>query len=163
VSPTNLKEGLFLKLTSAVVWLISRMCRFFFFCVSNRWYIQDSTMDMPLTVSHAITANGKWELGPSAARCNAATLVIGSLLISQTATGKGVVMVSQMFGLQIHLKVTQILCLDVKIWICSVPQMLRTQKQRLQNLPGGSLLRSWVKVWIIGLCFQLVLRQEEGY
>jgi len=36
-------------------------------------------MDMPLTVSHAITSKGKQELGPSAARYSAATLVIGSL------------------------------------------------------------------------------------
>lgn len=50
-------------------------------------------MDMPLTVSHGITANGNQELSPCAARYSAATLVIGSLLISQTtAMGKGVVM-----------------------------------------------------------------------
>jgi len=36
-------------------------------------------MDMPLTVSRAITTKGKQELGPFAARFSAATLVIGSL------------------------------------------------------------------------------------
>jgi len=36
-------------------------------------------MDMPLTVSHVITAKGKQELGPSLARYSAAKLVIGSL------------------------------------------------------------------------------------
>jgi hypothetical protein len=36
-------------------------------------------MDMPLTVSHAVTVKGKEELGPSAARYSAATLAIRSL------------------------------------------------------------------------------------
>jgi hypothetical protein len=36
-------------------------------------------MNMPLTVSYAITAKGKQELHPFAAGYSAATLVIGSL------------------------------------------------------------------------------------
>jgi hypothetical protein len=129
-----------------MVWLISRLYSFVCVCVSSRWYIQDSTMDMPLTVSCAITAKRKtraWFICSKVQCCHTGHW---KPVISQTiAMGKGVFMVSQMFGLQIHLKVTQILCSDLKIRICTVFHRCWGPKGRDRSIFLGT--HSWEVVW----------------